>query len=250
MTSRAHSTGGLAHASVHLLLALLGVTACHRDLYLGHDSPSLGSAERAGAPAQPAQPQTSDAGAAPVPEQTVEAPVTEPTQPPPPPAAMTMASSPVGALSCDPGRADCDGQTANGCEVDLTQDREHCGSCGRACQTDDCRCDNGQLTLVCADGHDDCDGELDNGCEADLNNSMEHCGACQRRCHAEGHDAVEATCVAGSCEIMCEPRISPEADCDGDPDNGCESYLMFDRSNCGECGKTCRTNCEAGLCML
>lgn len=37
------------------------------------------------------------------------------------------------ALECDAGRADCDADLANGCEVDLSSDRHHCGECAVAC---------------------------------------------------------------------------------------------------------------------
>ncbi len=38
------------------------------------------------------------------------------------------------ALVCAPGRASCDGSSANGCEVLLASDPKHCGQCGRACR--------------------------------------------------------------------------------------------------------------------
>lgn len=37
-------------------------------------------------------------------------------------------------LQCEEGLEDCDGDVANGCEVDLTSDSAHCGSCERDCQ--------------------------------------------------------------------------------------------------------------------
>jgi hypothetical protein len=36
-------------------------------------------------------------------------------------------------LSCSKGRGDCDGDIKNGCEVDLMEDNDNCGSCGNAC---------------------------------------------------------------------------------------------------------------------
>lgn len=36
-------------------------------------------------------------------------------------------------VSCDVGRGDCDGNVANGCEVDTRADGVNCGGCGRAC---------------------------------------------------------------------------------------------------------------------
>jgi hypothetical protein len=149
---------------------------------------------------------------------------------------------------CEAQRADCDGDASNGCETDLTKNRDHCGVCGARCQTPDCSCDNGKLTLHCDSAHADCDAMLSNGCETEIMTSMQHCGACQRACHTNGHDVTSAMCVSGRCEITCEPRISPEADCDGNADNGCETYLLFDAQHCGQCGNACAA-CEAGVCM-
>jgi hypothetical protein len=39
---------------------------------------------------------------------------------------------------CDDGYADCNGDTKDGCEVDLRSDRDHCGVCGRSCSSTDC----------------------------------------------------------------------------------------------------------------
>ena len=47
-------------------------------------------------------------------------------------ACVTPASD-AGAPACASGRYDCDGNAANGCEVDLTTDARNCGACGSAC---------------------------------------------------------------------------------------------------------------------
>jgi len=39
----------------------------------------------------------------------------------------------ISITQCSNGYSDCDGQVANGCEVDLTRDDENCGSCGNLC---------------------------------------------------------------------------------------------------------------------
>lgn len=36
-------------------------------------------------------------------------------------------------LSCQKGFGDCDGKIENGCEINLMEDNDHCGSCGNAC---------------------------------------------------------------------------------------------------------------------
>ena len=42
------------------------------------------------------------------------------------------------SLVCRVGRADCDGNPANGCEVDLSTSSAHCGVCGRSCGAGAC----------------------------------------------------------------------------------------------------------------
>lgn len=39
----------------------------------------------------------------------------------------------ISITQCSKGYSDCDGQVANGCEVDLIRDDENCGSCGNMC---------------------------------------------------------------------------------------------------------------------
>jgi len=70
---------------------------------------------------------------------------------------------------CAPGYGNCDGNPANGCEVDLTADADHCGTCGTTCPGQG----NAQGVCVastcdeaCPVGTYDCDGELANGCES------------------------------------------------------------------------------------
>lgn len=226
------------------MAALLLTAACDRNLYVGHDAPKvIRDAVVAGAPAVEdpvvSEPELMDAGVMSAPMLT-----TQPTLP-----TMPAASASVPPM-CEAQHADCDQDVSNGCEVDLLRDRDHCGACGIGCQTADCSCENGTLAVRCDSSHADCDADLSNGCETNVSNNMQHCGACRRLCHSDGHDALSASCVAGRCEIQCEPRISPEVDCDGDPDNGCETYLDFDAQNCGKCGNKCATRCEAGVCMI
>lgn len=59
-----------------------------------------------------------------------------------------------------------------------------------------------------------------------------------------------AMCVGNVCTInSCTPGF---ADCDGNPTNGCEIYLLYNINNCGTCGTTCKVNesCDTGKCHL
>ena len=42
-------------------------------------------------------------------------------------------------LTCADGHDDCDGDFANGCEIDLKTDEGNCGKCGKKCQVWDCK---------------------------------------------------------------------------------------------------------------
>ena len=225
---------------------LLLAAACDRNIYVGHDEPrELAGAPGVVVPATPELEAVSDAGVA----------MGAGAAPPAAAAPMVMLATPPkvatpAAPQCVAPQADCDGIADNGCETDLVNDRQHCGGCDTACKAADCVCENGKLALRCPTYHADCDADMNNGCETDLQTSTEHCGMCKHVCHTNGHDVVTAACVSGQCEMTCEPRVSPETDCDHNPDNGCETYLWFDANNCGQCGNRCATMCEAGVCML
>ena len=102
-------------------------------------------------------------------------------------------------------------------------------------------------TPPCPIGFEDCDGNADNGCETDTSSDEAHCGGCEQACTAAAASAASAECVEGSCVLACRiPGLL--GDCDGDPDNGCETELFHNVNNCGMCGRRC-TLCIDGLCL-
>jgi hypothetical protein len=161
-------------------------------------------------------------------------------------AGPSVPMTPPEPLRCTTGTADCDEDAGNGCESDLMQNSKHCGQCGVACPTADCACENGKLVTICHTGFADCDSNPANGCEVNIQTSMQNCGSCGRLCHTNGHDAIAAACVNGRCQLTCQSELFPELDCDGNPDNGCETSVWTDRENCGACGVRC--NCIDGRC--
>jgi hypothetical protein len=196
-------------------------------VYLGSNLSDAGGAHP-GSAGHPSKPTSIDAGAAP-------GGATDGGRP------STPATADGGA-GCPAGFGDCDRNAANGCEADLTRDRDHCGGCNLGCKSADCACQVGQLVATCTGTRADCNMDPRDGCEVDLTSDANHCGSCDKACPTRGFDTFGASCVGGRCMLVCEPGMG---DCDADPSNGCESFL-YDNPNCGACGVTC--NCNGGSC--
>ncbi|WP_240360116.1 Ig-like domain-containing protein [Pyxidicoccus caerfyrddinensis] len=81
----------------------------------------------------------------------------------------TCTEGPAYEVRCPAGTADCDGNSSNGCEVDLTTDEDHCGACGTTCQDNNYAqgvCQAATCGNTCQPGYYDCDGNVANGCES------------------------------------------------------------------------------------
>jgi hypothetical protein len=137
-----------------------------------------------------------------------------------------------------------DGQVRCGLRcVSLANDPEHCGRCGRSCGTGACRAGVCIPSDPCAEGSTRCDGRC-----VDTRTSSLHCGTCGRDCAQV--PGADGTCEAGRCRCAIG-----RADCDGDPGNGCETFLADDPAHCGACGARCdpahgRVACMAGACSV
>lgn len=86
-------------------------------------------------------------------------------------------------LECSSGYDDCNGDTGDGCETELSTSVESCGACGRACLAVNATalCVEGACETLCDDGYADCDGAYLNGCETSLD-SDRSCGRCGFAC--------------------------------------------------------------------
>lgn len=118
---------------------------------------------------------------------------------------------------CQPGFADCDGQSITGCEAKLDSEPTHCGSCATNCVArhgSNWTCEQGQCVVTsCVPATTaDCNGDKTDGCEIDLLTDADNCGTCGQAC-ALPHAISQ--CQAGQCVIV--SCIAPYADCDGDP---------------------------------
>jgi hypothetical protein len=151
---------------------------------------------------------------------------------------------------CAPMAADCDGNLANGCEVNIGADPTNCGACAATCVFDNASaiCMGGSCAIEsCSGDFEDCDQDPTNGCEASLN-SLDHCGACDDVCD---YDNASAQCGSGTCTFQaCQQDFN---DCDGDLTNGCEVDTQTNLSHCGGCNLACtypnaNAACNTGSC--
>jgi hypothetical protein len=152
--------------------------------------------------------------------------------------------------TCPTGRADCNGNAGDGCEVETSTSLANCGGCGQACARTNASvsCTGGVCLLgTCTTGFGNCDGDAVNGCETNTTTSTTHCGGCGRPCFFAN---AAATCASGTCALgACTTGF---ANCDSNGSNGCEAALQSDRNNCGACGRQCASGevCSAGVCTV
>ena len=89
----------------------------------------------------------------------------------PTPANAASASCGAGVckFTCLPGYADCDGNPANGCEVNVNVDGNNCGFCTNVCglkpNTVGSTCSSGVCKNTCSTGFGDCNSNPTDGCE-------------------------------------------------------------------------------------
>ena len=155
-------------------------------------------------------------------------------------------------FTCIQGFSDCDGNPANGCEVNLNTS-QNCGGCGKVCPAFNNAvgaCVAGQCSFTCNNGWGDCDGLAGNGCESNIATDANNCGRCTQVCSA--NNMSTRTCGAGSCNGNCNNGF---ADCNSNKlIDGCEINLLSDANNCGTCGIICSANnmatrtCGGGSC--
>jgi hypothetical protein len=148
---------------------------------------------------------------------------------------------------CNTGFADCDGNTANGCETDTLNDPAHCGSCGGVCPavaSGSPACVGGACSVACAPGFASCGTTTT--C-FDTVNDPAHCGAQCATCPGPATGGGAPACVGGTCQVNCAAGLTA---CGG----SCVD-LQNSQNNCGACGKTCSTptggtvTCAGGQCQ-
>ncbi|HET7539378.1 MAG TPA: hypothetical protein VFK05_05880 [Polyangiaceae bacterium] len=176
--------------------------------------------------------------------------------------------------ACATGYDDCDSVESNGCESNLNTDANNCGTCKKACSGAGAagpNCFGGVCSPMCTGGMLVCSGNPDNGCLINSATDENNCGGCgpnaQYVCDnsANAHLGAQGNqCQSGKCKPQCD-TTNFYADCDSNPNNGCEKSVATDVNNCGGCGANytcaninvnsaptcasgkCKFDCKAGL---
>lgn len=143
----------------------------------------------------------------------------------------------------------CTDRAKNGDESDV----DCGGSCPACAVTRACRmpadCESGNcVNNVCQPGR--CEDGVKNDEETDVDCGGSTCPAC-----AGGKGCLMATdcqsmrCINNVCQSVVN-CTAPLANCDGDPQSGCNVNLSTDARNCGKCGNVCPQNmsCSGGKC--
>jgi hypothetical protein len=184
-------------------------------------------------------------------------------------------------VSCSAGYADCNGVFADGCEINLTNNKNHCGGCtsgptttwngGFVCDNLYANatgsCSNSTCSFnQCNTDYGDCNGDAalgsaGNGCETYLVSNTSHCGVCANMCVTNVQTSSN-TCTASS-NRACSPTCSNTSlygNCDSNPSNGCETLLQSTTAHCGTCGNNCGSSvgtnnisgvgCTTGSCRV
>lgn len=93
-----------------------------------------------------------------------------------------------------------------------------------------------------------CGGQCVSKDDATVGCALSSCDPCPARPNAT------ASCTGGACSFTCNAGF---ADCDANPENGCEKNVSSDPQSCGGCGKTCGDNnttspprCENSQCVF
>jgi hypothetical protein len=138
------------------------------------------------------------------------------------PGAVAQCEAGACGFRCEAGRADCNGDDSDGCEVEPATDPNHCGDCSSRCEVAGPNvvavCVESTCGATCEESFGDCNFDRDDGCEIDLRSDASHCGFCSNACTTECIGAIcvgdTAPCVFHSNEA---PRpVSVEVASDGD----------------------------------
>ncbi len=168
--------------------------------------------------------------------------------------------------ACNFGYDDCNADTTDGCETPVATDPANCGACGAPCNAlpnASASCVAGNCVLgTCKVGFFDCNSKPNDGCEANIFTDATNCGSCGNVC-PNGLVCVNGGCTCAKCNFpnaasscvnnvcVMGACVQGFADCNNNPNDGCEVNTGMDSNNCGGCGKVCPQNmmgCNMGVC--
>lgn len=136
--------------------------------------------------------------------------------------------------SCKTPYENCDGNVANGCEIDTTSNVNHCGGCGKKCSFSNATgsCAVGVCNISsCASGFGDCNGNAADGCEADLARDPNNCGGCGKKptetCNLRDDNCNGACDDVDGCRVAIHRSFS-----------GSDYFYTTSSSEAGCCGYT------------
>jgi hypothetical protein len=194
-------------------------------------------------------------------------------------ATPSCAGSKCTITACATGYADCDGNAANGCEIDTNTNVGSCGACGQPCNMNGGveGCVGGKCTQpVCNAPNANCDGNAATGCEVDTATDKNNCGSCGHVC-ATGTNCTGGICskcgagtllcgsvngIGGTCAtcpaaptngtLTCTATNTCMATCSNATlPNLCGSACVntkTDDGNCGSCGSPCSLATQSNKC--
>jgi hypothetical protein len=152
-------------------------------------------------------------------------------------------------VSCPGTTLNCDANSDNACEVDLSA-TVSCGTgCGNvvACSTahGTPSCSNSSCGISCAAPYGNCGGTND-GCETNLSSDPNNCQTCGKVCSS--NNMATRTCGNSTCNGACSTGYD---DCDANKQtNGCETHIDVDPNACGNCTNVCKyRTCQGGACV-
>lgn len=167
----------------------------------------------------------------------------------------------VCGLYCPKGKANCNGDDSDGCEVPLGTQTD-CNFCGDDCTVPNStsHCDamtNACILDECQPGFMNCDSQFNTGCETNVQTDAANCGTCGNMCSTTGVHATPV-CTSGGCTINCDPGWQ---NCNSKPNyhnndaDGCEAHTDTDPTQCGDDCKPCVTPnatpaCTGGVCVV
>jgi hypothetical protein len=109
--------------------------------------------------------------------------------------------------SCNAGFLNCNGNSADGCEVVEATDVKNCGKCGNRCTAPPHAmpsCAAGVCGVGgCEAGSADCNGDPADGCESQIDVDPANCGKCGNACGGPTPD-----CIQGACSVSIHNSIA------------------------------------------